>query len=1096
MQSLRPEVALRLFDAGGVGALMATDYQGIARYNRERYGWDIERVGKMLMADRYDDRTHFIFELLQNAEDALARCKYDPRSRAVSFDLRKDCLRVSHFGIPFTEQDVRGVCGISEGTKSGDPTAIGRFGIGFKAVYAITDSPEVHSGDEHFVVEKFVWPRGVEPAPTRPGETLFVFPFRQTDETAFDDIVAGLRRIGPRTLLFLHQIDEITWSAEGGQRGLYARSQPESVGHGARKVVLTGQEEGVAETCETWLVFSRAVKTDGGVPAGDVEVAFKLKRDEATGKESVERLADSTLVVFFPTIVPTHLGFLIQGPYRTTPSRDNVPFQDSWNRHLVEETARLLVEALRGLRDLGLLDVEAVRCMPTNSSVFSEDSMFRRLFIAVRDALHGERLLPKHGGGHVAARRAFLARGQPLRKLVDSSQLRDLFQVEGTPAWLSEEITENRTPDLHEYLTHELEIREVNPDSFVRKLTRPFLEKQCDSWIRDLYEFLANMTTWTSPQQLERTPIIRLEDGTHVTATANGRPQAFLPGPVPTGFPTVRRAVCSSDASMKFLRDLGLKEPDPVDDVILNVLPRYDEEGVCVEYGAYAADIARIQAVYNTDSESQRKKLCKELRQSYFVRAIDAGDGAKRFCKPGEVYLATDRLKELFSGVPGVFLVDDSCKCLRGEAIRRLLEECGAARCLRPLEIRGDLTDDELRELRKKAGYEQTSGYNDRVVSHTLHGLDELLDTLPRLPADQQVRRAELLWEELVQLEERWGKAIFEGRYTWTHYGPHKAEFAARFVRQLNSTAWIPDGRGGLQQPEFVAFETLGWKPDPFLQSKIRFKPPAVDILAREVGVEPEVIHILKKLGLTTAERLKARVGATDESEVTEEVPPASELTPAEAVRNILGEQAEPIAPVGSRSDEFVPVSPGGGGGRIGSQHPHNGISRARSPGRTCGRTFISYVAVHPEEEDQDPDGLEYRQRLELEERAIKLILGQESDLVRAEDNNPGFDLVEPGPDGAPVRWVEVKAMTGDLQDRPVGLSRAQFETAQRQGSAYWLYVVERAGSDSARIVRIQDPAGKARTFTFDRGWLRWTISLPAGPVLTLHAATEKPIDY
>ena len=26
----------------------------------------------MLLANRYDDRTHFIFELLQNAEDALA----------------------------------------------------------------------------------------------------------------------------------------------------------------------------------------------------------------------------------------------------------------------------------------------------------------------------------------------------------------------------------------------------------------------------------------------------------------------------------------------------------------------------------------------------------------------------------------------------------------------------------------------------------------------------------------------------------------------------------------------------------------------------------------------------------------------------------------------------------------------------------------------------------------------------------------------------------------------------------------------------------------------------------------------------------------
>ena len=42
---------------------------------------------------------------------------------------------------------------------------------------------------------------------------------------------------------------------------------------------------------------------------------------------------------------------------------------------------------------------------------------------------------------------------------------------------------------------------------------------------------------------------------------------------------------------------------------------------------------------------------------------------------------------------------------------------------------------------------------------------------------------------------------------------------------------------------------------------------------------------------------------------------------------------------------------------------------------------------------------------------------------------------------------------------------------ANRHGDAYWLYVVERAGTDDARTVRIQDPTGQAMTFTFDCGW-------------------------
>ena len=86
--------------------------------------------------------------------------------------------------------------------------------------------------------------------------------------------------------------------------------------------------------------------------------------------------------------------------------------------------------------------------------------------------------------------------------------------------------------------------------------------------------------------------------------------------------------------------------------------------------------------------------------------------------------------------------------------------------------------------------------------------------------------------------------------------------------------------------------------------------------------------------------------------------------------------------------------------------------------------------------------------------------------------HNPGYDLYVEDTSGAVARWCEVKAMTGTLQNRPVGLSRTPFDFARVQGQSYWLYVVERAGTNSARIVRIQDPVGKARTFTFDRGWI------------------------
>jgi hypothetical protein len=127
---------------------------------------------------------------------------------------------------------------------------------------------------------------------------------------------------------------------------------------------------------------------------------------------------------------------------------------------------------------------------------------------------------------------------------------------------------------------------------------------------------------------------------------------------------------------------------------------------------------------------------------------------------------------------------------------------------------------------------------------------------------------------------------------------------------------------------------------------------------------------------------------------------------------------------------------------------------------------------VHPDKGEDDPDGLDQSARMALEAQAIDLILSREPEWRRTPTHNPGYDLFQAGEDGKPTRWCEVKAMGGSLHQRPVGLSQTQFMYAQKHGEAYWLYVVEHAGTEGARIVRVQDPAGKARTFTFDYGWL------------------------
>ena len=96
---------------------------------------------------------------------------------------------------------------------------------------------------------------------------------------------------------------------------------------------------------------------------------------------------------------------------------------------------------------------------------------------------------------------------------------------------------------------------------------------QPDDWILRLYEFLNDQPALR--QRALVLPLIRLVDGSHVLALKKGQPQAFLPSDIETGFPTVRPAVCGSGSARKFLASLGLTEPDPVDDVVWNVLPKY-----------------------------------------------------------------------------------------------------------------------------------------------------------------------------------------------------------------------------------------------------------------------------------------------------------------------------------------------------------------------------------------------------------------------------------------------------------------------------------------------------------------------------------------
>ena len=106
------------------------DFVRIVRKNK------FESGVRQSAVEKYADPVHFIFELIQNAEDQGAKL--------ARFTLRDDVIIFEHDGSPFSRDDVERITGWGQSDKPNQANKIGRFGIGFKSVFVVTDSPEIY----------------------------------------------------------------------------------------------------------------------------------------------------------------------------------------------------------------------------------------------------------------------------------------------------------------------------------------------------------------------------------------------------------------------------------------------------------------------------------------------------------------------------------------------------------------------------------------------------------------------------------------------------------------------------------------------------------------------------------------------------------------------------------------------------------------------------------------------------------------------------------------------------------------------------------------------------------------------------------------
>ena len=145
----------------GVGIELDPKGREMADKQRSREGRSLERLSKEL----YSTDTHFVLELIQNADDNGYSndllCPVSSNLPSLKFIVSSTNITVLNNEVGFSEQNIRAICNVGKSTKAANRLGyIGQKGIGFKSVFRISDTPHVHSNGYHFLFDTRSGPVG------------------------------------------------------------------------------------------------------------------------------------------------------------------------------------------------------------------------------------------------------------------------------------------------------------------------------------------------------------------------------------------------------------------------------------------------------------------------------------------------------------------------------------------------------------------------------------------------------------------------------------------------------------------------------------------------------------------------------------------------------------------------------------------------------------------------------------------------------------------------------------------------------------------------------------------------------------------------
>ncbi len=596
-----------------------------------------------------------------------------------------------------------------------------------------------------------------------------------------------------------------------------------------------------------------------------IEVAFKLIDGQITAMDSC------VLFAYLPTQRETHLRFLIQGRYQTTPARDNMPIDNPWNEWLVKETANFLPEVLEQLKAGGLLKPMFFDVLPLeDDGVLAE---FEPIAGALRAAMKDLPFVPTQDGGYAKAKSVFYPHAEALRELVESSWL----QLDSS--WLHSDIRDTEEFRRSFKVMREAGVREVGLSRMLGWLETQSLnwfEDRCNEWLRSLYVYLKGQRA--ELERIRKLPLVRLENGGHVCASNQlvffrpGRDQLdlglFSPDEEPeeikpflNELPIVMSALLEGDERNDieaFLRSLGVRMLHPEQMIREWIIPQYSQSDTpkpSVEKNRL--HLRYLFKVWDDVSSAERNSLKEQISK---IPIIQAYSGVQRetynFVAPCNAYLprvytGNADLETYFSVCDDVWFVNDGY--LESDAESggwlRFLKEIGSMDHPQLIEEKLFATSEEC--IKRGITRKRVVLHRQNIDYHYIkdHYVDSLSKVLAEINKSQEANLSQALWRLLIKAvppaSAQWTRrGFFQGAYHWFFQYKHSNSFDAIFYRQLKKAAWLPDKQGKLRSPSELFAPTSGNRR--VLGDSVAYLHPDFDISEEN---EP-ALWLAEKLGI------------------------------------------------------------------------------------------------------------------------------------------------------------------------------------------------------------------------------------------------------